>query len=144
MGNLTIATLFIVAVNVLMWFAQIAINDINPDGSVCYNLEGSIIDNSVTRSGNYSVVNNDVTDDLPTAAGTISPSSSTSVFTDIFNNILTWFKSTPGVKYVYGVIAAPYNILKCTGLPSSFIVGIGTLWYLVSFLVLVAFIWGRD
>jgi hypothetical protein len=144
MGNLTLATLFIVTVNVLTWFCQIAMLDINPNGSICYNLEGSIIDSSTTRTGNYSVVDNDVVGDLPTSAGTITPSSSTSSFTDIFNNVLTWFKSAPGIKYIYGVVAAPYNLLKCTNLPSSFIVGIGTLWYLVSFLVLIAFIWGRD
>lgn len=143
-GNLTLATIFIVVVNVLMWFCQIAMLDINPDGSVCYNLEGSVIDNSITRSGNYSVVDNDIINQLPTSAGTITPSSSTSAFTDIFNNILTWMKSAPGIKYVYGVVAAPYNILKCTNLPASFIVGVGTLWYLVTFLVLVAFIWGRE
>jgi hypothetical protein len=144
MGNLTLATLFIVTVNVLTWFCQIAMLDINPNGSICYNLEGSIIDSSTTRTGNYSVVDNDVVGDLPTSAGTITPSSNTSSFTDIFNNVLTWFKSAPGIKYIYGVVAAPYNLLKCTNLPSSFIVGIGTLWYLVSFLVLIAFIWGRD
>ena len=63
---------------------------------------------------------------------------------ELFNNILGWFKSAPGIKYIYGVVAAPYNILKCTGLPSRFVAGIGTLWYLVSFLVLIAFLWGRD
>lgn len=144
MGNLVIATTFIVIVNVLMWFCQIAMIDINPDGSVCYNLEGSIIDSSTTRSGNYSVVDNDIIGQLPTSAGTITPTASTTGFTDIFNNVLTWFKSAPGIKYIYGVVAAPYNLLKCTSLPNSFIVGIGTLWYLVSFLVLIAFIWGRE
>lgn len=143
-GNLTLATLFIVTVNVLVWFCQLAMLNINPAGSFCYTLEGSVIDNSITRSGNYSALDNDVIDQLPTSAGTITPSSSVSSFTDIFNNILTWFKSAPGIKYVYGVVAAPYNILKCTGLPNEFIIGIGTIWYLVSFLVLVAFIWGRE
>ena len=144
MGNLTIATIFIVTLNILMWFCTISMLTINPTGSMCYNLGGTIIENTVTTTGNISVVDNDVVGDLPNPQGTVSVGGTTSIFTDIFNNILGWFKSAPGIKYIYGVVAAPYNILKCTGLPSHFVAGIGTLWYLVSFLVLIAFLWGRD
>jgi len=50
MGNLTIATIFIVLVNVLMWFSGIAMLDINPGGSICYSPEGSIIGGEYRRS----------------------------------------------------------------------------------------------
>jgi len=143
MGNLTIATIFIVVFNILMWFVSISMMSINPGGTICYNLEGSIIDNSVTQSGNISIVNNDITEDLPEGQGAVT-SGTTNIYTDPINSILSWFKTAPGLKYIYGVIAAPYNILKCMGLPNAFAVGIGVLWYLVSALVLVAFIWGRD
>ena len=141
MGNLTVATIFIVMVNILMWFSSIAMLNVNPTGTVCFNLEGSIIDSATTRSGDVTLVDNDVTNQLP---GNEAVSTDTNVFTDIFTNILGWFKSAPGIKYIYGVVAAPYNILSCLGLPGQFVAGIGTLWYLVSFLVLIAFIWGRD
>ena len=144
MGNLTIATIFIVMVNVLMWFTTLSMLSINPGGTMCFNLEGSIIENSVVGTGDYTSLNNDIVDQLPSAEGTVSAGDSTNIFTDIFNNILGWFKSAPGLKYVYGVVAAPYNIMKCMNLPNSFVVGIGTLWYLVSFLVLIAFLWGRE
>lgn len=145
MSNLTTATIVIVLVNILMWFSQISMLTVNPDGPVCYNLDGSIIDNTVTRSGNVSVVDNDFIDHLPDPQGSaVSPSDDTNIFTDIFNNILSWVKSAPGLKYVYGVVAAPYNILTCMNLPSQFVAGVGTLWYLVSFLVLIAFMWGRQ
>lgn len=144
MGNLTIATTFIVILNVLMWFTSIAIIDINPTGTACYNLDGTIIDNSVTQTGDYYVVDNDAIDQLPNSQNPTVSTGSTNIFTDIFNNILTWFKSAPGLKYIYGVISAPYNILKCMNLPNQFVAGIGTLWYLVTFLILVAFMWGRD
>ena len=145
MGNLEIATIFIVVLNVLMWFCSTAMIDINPTGNVCFTLGGSVIENSITTSGNYSTLDNDVISDLPSASGSsISAGySGGSIFTDIFNNILNWFKSAPGLKYVYGVVSAPYNILKCLNLPSVFVVGIGTLWYLVSLLTLAAFLWGR-
>lgn len=144
MSNFTIATIFMVMANVLMWFVGLAVLAINPTGSLCYSLDGTIIGSTITHDlgTNLSIVDNDVIADLPAAEGTIS-TGSTSIFTDIFNNILSWAKSTPGIKYVYGVVAAPYNILKCTGLPNEFIAGIGTLWYLVSLIVMLAFFWGR-
>lgn len=147
MGNLTIATIFIVMLNVLMWFSGIAMLEINPTGSICYNLEGSIIEqniNSYNGNINQSTLNNDIVSQLPSAQGTVSAGTSTNVFTDIFNSVLSWFKTAPGIKYIYGVVAAPYNILKCTGLPNAFIIGVGTLWYLISFLIFIAFLWGRD
>lgn len=143
MGNLTTATIFIVMVNILLWFSQLAILEMNPSGTMCYNVAGSVIDNSIKTYSNGTVLDNDVLNDLPEAQGAIA-GDSTNIFTDIFNSVLGWFKTAPGLKYVYSVVAAPYNILKCMNLPDAFIAGIGTLWYLVSLLVLVAFLWGRD
>lgn len=143
MGNLTIATIFIVTLNVLMWFTSISMINMNPDGSMCFNVEGSLIGNSVTTDGNYSSLNNDVLSDLPSGQEGIS-SGTINLFTDTFNSVLSWLKSAPGLKYIYGVVSAPYNILKCLNLPHEFVIGIGTIWYLVSLLVLSAFILGRD
>lgn len=142
MGNLTIATTFIVLLNVMMWFVSLSMLNINPGGSICYHTEGSIIESSTTQD--IDAVNNDILNQLPEAESSSVSTGNSNIFTDVFNNIANWFKTAPGIKYVYGVVAAPYNILKCMNLPNEFIVGIGTLWYLVSFLVLVAFLWGRD
>lgn len=144
MGNLTIATIFVVALNVLMWLSQVAMTDLNPEGPTMYNLEGSVIGETVAGQGNGTVLADDVIGDLPSSAGTVATSESSGFFTDIFNNILSWMKSAPGIKYVYGVVSAPYNILKAMNLPTEFVVGIGTLWYMVTFLVLATFLWGRE
>ena len=141
MGNLTIATIFIVTLNVLMWFSTISMLNINPSGTFCYNIEGSIIQQATDEN---ITLNNDVINDLPSAESALVSAESSNIFTDVFNNIVNWFKNTAGIKYVYGVVAAPYNILKCMNLPGEFVAGIGTLWYLVSFLVLVGFLWGRE
>lgn len=143
MTNMTIATVFVVALNVLMFLCQTAMLNINPDGSICYNVEGSLIGETMASQGNMSVSETSALEDLPGSQGTVTIGDAIG-FTDIFNNILGWFKSTPGVRYVYGVISAPYNILKCMGLPAEFVVAIGTFWYLISLLVLVAFLWGRE
>lgn len=143
MGNLTIATIFVVTLNVLMFLVTNAMFQINPTGSVCYHIEGSVIGETISGAGNLSVSQTSALDDLPGSAGTVTIGDAIG-FTDIFNNILGWMKSAPGIKYVYGVVSAPYNILKCMNLPSEFIIAVGTLWYLVSLLILVAFLWGRD
>jgi hypothetical protein len=144
MGNLTIATIFIVLINVLMFFSGIAMAEVNPGGSVCYSYQGTLIDNTQIGTGNLTVLNNDIMDQLPNPESSSVSAGGSNIFTDIFNNIIGWFKSTPGIKYVYGVVSAPYNILKCMGLPNLFVAGLGTLWYLVTFLVFIAFLWGRD
>lgn len=136
MGNLTIATIFVVMLNVMMFFGTTAMAVVNPTGTFCYHTEGSVIGESIIGDGNSSSLNNNVEADLPEVAGNL--------FTDVFNNALSWFKSAPGLKYVYGVVAAPYNILKCLNLPNAFVVGVGTLWYIVNLIILVAFFWGRD
>ena len=143
MGNLTIATIFVVFVNVMMFLVQTAVININPDGTMCYSTTGSVIDETMTSQGDLGVSSTSALTDLPGSQGTVTIGDAVG-FTDVFNNILSWMKSAPGIKYVYGVVSAPYNILKCMNLPSEFVVAIGTLWYLTSLLILVAFLWGRD
>ena len=143
MGNLTIATIFVVFVNVMMFLVQTAVININPNGTMCYSTTGSVIDETMASQGNLGVSSTSALTDLPGSQGTVTIGDAVG-FTDVFNNILSWMKSAPGIKYVYGVVSAPYNILKCMNLPSEFVVAIGTLWYLTSLLILVAFLWGRD
>lgn len=143
MSNLTIATAFVVIMNVLMWMSQVAMIDMNPDGPTMYSTEGSIIDESIKGSGNGTILKDTVLEDLPSSAGTVT-TEETGFFTDIFNNILNWMKSTPGIRHVYGVVSAPYNVLKAMNLPTEFVVGIGTIWYLISLTVVLAFLWGRE
>lgn len=145
MGNLTIATVFIVAANILIFMVGMSMAAINPDGNVCTSGEGSLIDETIYQNTNYTVANTNITRDLPTSESSPISAGGTSItFTDIFNNVLEWFTKATGIKYVYDVIAAPYNILKCMGLPVEFTAAIGTLWYLISLLVFVSFLWGRE
>lgn len=145
MGNLTIATVFVVVVNVMMFLMQTAVIDLNADGPVCYSPEGSVIEMALGSQdiNNQTAATQNVLADLPGSEGTVSTSSS-SLLVDVFNNILSWMKSVPGVSFVYGVVAAPYNILKCTGLPSQFTALIGVFWYCTTLIVLIAFLWGRE
>jgi hypothetical protein len=143
MGNLTIATIFIVMANVLMFMVGVAMADVNPNGTMCQSKEGSIIQESIYSSTNYSVVKNNVLGDLPKQQNSpVSSEGTTITFTDVFNSVVGWFTEKTGLKYAYDVVAAPYNILNCMGLPTDFIAAVGTLWYVVSLLILVSYFWG--
>lgn len=142
-GNLVIATTFVVLLNVLMWICQVAMLDINPSGPKMYSEQGTIIGESIAGAGNGSILQNDVIDDLPSSAGTVQTGDS-GFFTDIFNNILGWMKSAPGIRHIYGIVGAPYNVLVALGLPREASVGLGILWYFVSFTIVLAFLWGRE
>ena len=65
MGNMTVTTVIVIFINVMMFFTSTAMLSINPSGSSCYNVEGSIIGNRITRdtvtgSYNNSIVDSDV------------------------------------------------------------------------------------
>ena len=147
MGNMTVATVVVVLLNVIMWFCAITMTNINPSGSVCYNVEGSIIGNVVSKDSqgayNGSVVDNSALQDLPGSISTVTVSQ-TGLGTDLFTSILSFLKTVPGLNYLINVVSAPYNILKCTGLPNEFVVGLGSLWYIVTFLILISYLWWRD
>lgn len=142
MGNLEIATIFIVLANILMWFSQIAMLSVNPLGTTCYHPEGSVIGQTVTNG----TINNNIVDQLPDPIQTQGGSGG--FVLDLFNSILSFMKSIPGVHYIVDVAAAPYNILKVMNcsigiIPEEFIVGIGTLWYLITGLVIFSYIFWR-
>ena len=142
-GNLEIATTFVVFLNILLWFSQVAITDMNPAGPTLYSSEGTIIGETIQGTGNESILKNDILEDLPTSAGTVQTGDS-GFFTDIFNNILGWMKSAPGIKHLYGIVSAPYNVLVALGLPREFAIGIGALWYIISTTIVLAFLWGGN
>ena len=145
MGNLTIATIFIVLANVLLWFSTIAMVSVNPTGTFCYNVEGSIVGNHLVMGANMNTttLNNDVLSQLPNTEGAVS-TGSTGFFTDIFNNVLSWFKSAPGLKYVYGIVSSPYNIIKLLNLPTALTWVISAWWYGITVFLIIAFLWWRD
>ena len=107
MSNLTIAATFVIVLNVLMWFGQIAALDINPAGSQFYNPDGSLIC-EVGDCEAYTIDTDRTTDQLPTAEGSISPTTG-NLFTDIFSSVKSWFGSVTGLNYLINILAAPYN-----------------------------------
>jgi len=142
MSNATLALIFVMVVNVLMWFSQLAMIDVAAgDSTIYYHCEGTILE-TFGECQNYTI-SSSPENNLPGAGGTIGLSTG-NIFTDIFNNILSWIKSVPGVNYLVAMVSAPYNILKAIGLPSEVAFGLGVLWYGITTFIVVAFLWGRE
>ena len=140
MGNLTLATIFIIIMNVLMIFVNMSLQIANP-GTHFYNTNGTIIGNSI----NDGILNTSVADQLPsTITGNVAANAQPGFGTDLFSMLKSWLLSLPGIKYIVDIVSAPYEILKITGLPTEFILPIAALWDLLSLLVIVSWLAWRD
>ncbi len=144
MGNMTMALVFVMLLNVFMWLSQVAALDINPSGPQYYHCEGSVMEGFGSDCDNVSrsVVNTDVVSQLPQSQNIVV--SSGNPFTDVFNNILSWMKGVPGVNYAVSIVSAPSSILKSMGMPNELSFGLGVLWYGITVFLLVSFLWGRE
>jgi len=144
MSNLTTALVLVLTLNVLIFLAQAGIDDLNPNAVNFYDSSGSLIDGfNGGTADNPSLDKDALTNALPTAEGSISPETG-NFFTDVFSSIKNWVTGLPGISYLYGIIMAPYNMLKMAGLPNAFTWAVGSLWYGLTLFLIVAFIWGRD
>ena len=143
MGNLTIALVFVVTLNVLMFLTQSVILDLNPEAPVFWNNKGTILEGLDKTGGTGDPVldTDKIKTDLPSGEGAISPETG-AFYTDTFSSKRAWWTKIPGLEYLYNVASAPYNILKAVGLPNDFVFAIGGLWYAVTFFLIVAFFWG--
>lgn len=143
MGNLTYALLFVMTVNVLVWFSSTAMLDINPTGASCvYDSSGTALNDMTTGSGNNIALKSNASGMLPDSSSSNTVSGSTGItFLDVLSNTLTWIKEKG--KMLLSIVTAPVSILTCVGLPTIFVVGISLIWYAITILLIVAFILGR-
>lgn len=136
MGNVTTALVFVMLLNVLMFLTQASMIALNSDSIRFYDVSGSIIEGmNIDKDINPE-------DKLPSLQDI--QVSSGNPFTDIFNSIISWFKTSTGLSYIYGIVTAPYQILKALGLPTSVAWGLGALWYGISLFCVIAFAFGRE
>lgn len=144
MSNLTTALTFVMILNCLMWFGQISMIHLDDNSTVYYNKEGSMLDSFTTGVGeDIQIDDSNLESLMPTAEENISPETG-NIFTDMFSSIKNWFAETTGLKYLYGILKAPYNILKAMHLPNEVCFGLGMVWYGTTLFLIIAFFWGRD
>jgi len=142
MGNVSIALTFVLIMNVLMFLTQAAMLDINPEGPQFFNCKGSMLEGYDKNKceGSPALDNSKISSDLPTAEGSVSPTTG-NLFTDTFSSIKTWFSRK--IDFISQIVTAPYNMLEYAGAPDSFRFAIGTLWYGLTFFLILAFFWGE-
>ncbi len=145
MGNLTMALMFVLVLNVFMFLSQASVMNLNPEGTEFHNREGTMLEsfNKGEVDGDPVLDTQSTTDALPEAEGTISATTG-NLFTDTFSSIKNWFAKATGLSYLYGIVSAPYNMLKSMNLPNDFVFAIGTLWYGLTLFLIVAFFWGKE
>lgn len=139
--NLTISLLMVLSLNLMMFFVSSGLIDsgyATPfDNSK--NFLNKFNDGNLT---NPSVPTN-VTNLIPdTQAVGVDPVDN-NVYTDIFTSARSWFLDKTGIGWVLGILQAPAVILTVIGLSASMAWAITALWYAITLLFIVAFIFGR-
>lgn len=145
--NLTMALGIVLAINLMLFLGQHALNNINPSSGInLMNPEGSTLcqfDANECKDGNYTIASTDPTTYLPSSSTSVSTSTQGNEFTDAFTSIKDWFIQKTGIGYILGLVSAPANFLQAIGLPDAFSWAIGALWYGLTLFLLIAFLWGR-
>lgn len=147
MGNLTTALTIVLAINCMFILGNVAVNDLLEDNVNFYSCEGSVHSELGTcnlTSGEFVLNTGNSVNLLPTGEATSVNQETGNIFTDIFSSTKTWLLDTMGLSYVVQILSTPYDIMIAIGLPSAFAFAVGSLWYGVTLLLIVAFIFGRD
>lgn len=136
------AVILVLSLNLIMFFVGYGLTDLGaPNDQFAY------ANNTLTHFNG----GNSTSFDVPTDAGNLLPSGqATGVgpdtgfsLTDIFASIGNWFADVTGLAWVLSILSAPKVILTAMGLPVAAAWAITALWYGVTLLMVVAFIWGR-
>lgn len=128
----------VLAINLVLFMAQISVGQINPEVTDIYNCQGNIYgDFNNADCTNYKLDTEKATDGSNFPENPTVIDSALNYFTDVFNAVKTWFLDSLGAKYVINVLKAPYNFLSLTGLPQEFVFILGSFWYMLTFFLLV-------
>lgn len=142
MGNTTIALVFVMFVNVLLFLNQATVNELNPSGALVYwHDNGTLLEEFKDKD----LLSTDTARTYLPSSGADVEATTGNFFTDIFDSVKGWWQSLgKGVTYFMNILTAPYNLLKSLNLPPTFVYAIGTLWYGITLFLLISFIWGRE
>lgn len=135
--NIRYLWIIMLSLSIVLFMFQVSIENINPEGATTiYNYNGSILQSY--DAGDYNIVNSP-DDNIPELPAEISTESSSSGFTDIFQSITTWFKTSKAGQVINGLYYAFPNLIKGLGLPEQFAFALGILYHLLAVLSFVMF-----
>lgn len=141
--KLEVAIAVMIILDVMLFLSQTALDKVAAEESVIapqfYDYDKSVLKQYDT--GNYTTPEN-ISELLPDAQGAVDPDTG-NIFTDLFSSMKDWFLDIPGVKYVIGVVTAVPNALKSMGLPAEISFALGAIWHVITFLLVLAWLFGR-
>lgn len=149
MSNLTTALIIVMSINVVLFLGQAAMIEINPAGSTTLitSCKGTVLGtfdkNGCTNTTNYEIDATNVSRAIPRTSKSVDATNG-NFFTDAISSIIDWMADGLGIGYVLDILAAPYNFLKVLHLPNVFVFAVGGLWYGVTLLLIIGFIFQRD
>lgn len=134
MNPLLTALVIVLSINAIMWTSETAIVEMG--GPSFYNKQG-ILENHNLSEGV------DPYAELPTTGGAVTTDTG-NIFIDTFGSFMNWLAQKTGFDAVIQTLKAPYNIMKSMGIPNDLADLFGTLWYLVTILLVVLVVTGRN
>lgn len=139
--------LIILFVDLFLFFGQLAVLNINPDGHTLDAFDSRLIKRFETSSGSYELQNANISDINALFPETQEVSTSDSGFADIWNTIKSWIFTNTPLGIILQIIGAPYFFLKAI-LPGveyvAIVYGIGALWYAFSIFAIIGWALGRE
>jgi len=137
-NSLTQALTIILSINIILWFGQIAVLELNPDANNFFDKEGSLIDKYDTGNN---TLDPDSANQLPSSDSSVSVTTG-NIFTDAFSTVKNWFLDATGLSYLLNILGAPMSFLTALRLPPEFAFGFGAMWYGLTLFLIIAFIRG--
>lgn len=127
------AFVFVLFLNVIFFFAQQGMADVNPGGATnILNYEDSLLQQY--DKGNYTLGEFE-SGDLPNPQSQVGVEGN--FFTDTFSTIRSWFLDLPGVSQANALVNAVPNFLKMIGLPVEIAYALGVMWHVLSIFIIV-------
>lgn len=136
MKTLFMALAFVLALNTVLFIAQIAITEINPNSPVNFHYAGSVM--SDYDSGNYTLREFQA-GDLPATETSVSEEGN--FFTDTFSTIKNWLLTNiPGLKYLVAIVNTVPNFLKAVGVDPEIAFAFGYFWHVLHVFIAIAWL----
>lgn len=152
MANITTSMLICLAINLMLFMGQMAINEVSAANDLgtpqsLLNCKGTLFaeadEAGCQNVSNLNVNSVNASETLPSTVSSISPTTG-NVFTDSWATIKSWFGSVTGIGYFTAFVSAVPNFLKSLGLPQAFVFGVGALWYLLNIFLIIIFLRGGN
>ena len=147
MGNFTNLAIIVLMINLIFVMAVLGIQSADPTSTLLLSnqLETTTLGQSVFISnGSYTYDAGNFTGKRPSPDQAYQESSTFRV-PDWIRGTYNWITSPlQGLSYAADFIGAPYIFLRMINIPSAISAYIGALWGVISFVIILSWLLGRD